>query len=197
MHRLSDMCRNGLFFQHNRNCNSLLMKGTKISDLITISGDVHHIFPKAYLKKNGVTNKTKYNQVANYIYLDTQVNKAISDDAPATYWFALFHELGHVLQQRIKVLLVSETKKAGLEMDALIQRLEAEADAFSQNTLIPKAEYDEFVMMCSSGFTAEAIRHFATRINVLPGIVVGRLQHDGYLTNKTTLNSLKIKYVIG
>ena len=72
--------------QINRNCNSLLMKGTKISDLITISGDVHHIFPKAYLKKNGVTNKTKYNQVANYIYLDTQVNKAISDDAPATYF---------------------------------------------------------------------------------------------------------------
>ena len=72
--------------QINRNCNSLLMKGTKISDLITISGDVHHIFPKAYLKKNGVTAKTKYNQVANYIYLDTQVNKAISDDAPATYF---------------------------------------------------------------------------------------------------------------
>lgn len=72
--------------QINRNCNSLLMRGTKISDLITISGDVHHIFPKAYLKKNGVTSKTKYNQVANYIYLDTQVNKAISDDAPATYF---------------------------------------------------------------------------------------------------------------
>ena len=114
-----------------------------------------------------------------------------------TFWFALFHELGHVLQQRIKVLLVSEIKKAELETDDLIQRLEAEADAFSKNTLIPKAEYDEFVMMCSRGFTEEAIRGFATRINVLPGIVVGRLQHDGYLSNQTTLNSLKIKYVIG
>ena len=31
-------------------------------------------------------NKTKYNQVANYIYLDTQVNKAISDDAPCVYF---------------------------------------------------------------------------------------------------------------
>ena len=72
--------------QINRNCNSLLMKGTKISDLITFSGDVHHIFPKAYLKKNGVTSKTKYNQVANYIYLDTQVNKAVSDDAPSIYF---------------------------------------------------------------------------------------------------------------
>lgn len=114
-----------------------------------------------------------------------------------TFWFALFHELGHVLQQRIKVLLVSVIKKAGLETDDLIQRLEAEADAFSQNTLIPKAEYNEFIMMCNRGFTAEVITRFAARINVLPGIVVGRLQHDGYLTNQTTLNSLKIKYVIG
>ena len=72
--------------QINLNCNSMLMNGTKISDLITISGDVHHIFPRAYLKSNGVDNKTKYNQVANYIYLDTQVNKAISDDAPSVYF---------------------------------------------------------------------------------------------------------------
>ena len=72
--------------QINLNCNSMLMNGTKISDLITISGDVHHIFPRAYLKSNGVDNKTKYNQVANYIYLDTQVNKAISDDAPCLYF---------------------------------------------------------------------------------------------------------------
>lgn len=62
------------------------MNGTKVSDLITISGDVHHIFPRAYLKSSGVNNKTKYNQVANYIYLDTQVNKAISDDAPCVYF---------------------------------------------------------------------------------------------------------------
>lgn len=68
------------------NCNSMLMDGTKIADLINISGDVHHIFPKAYLKKNGVTTLARYNQVANFIYLDTQVNKAISDDAPNVYF---------------------------------------------------------------------------------------------------------------
>lgn len=72
--------------QINLNCNSMLMNGTKVSDLVTISGDVHHIFPRAYLKNNGIDNKTKYNQVANYIYLDTQVNKAISDDAPCVYF---------------------------------------------------------------------------------------------------------------
>ncbi len=72
--------------QINQNCNSMLMNGIKIVDLITISGDVHHIFPKNYLQKNGIKNKIKYNQVANYIYIDTQINKAISDDAPSTYF---------------------------------------------------------------------------------------------------------------
>ena len=68
------------------NKNSLFAHGTMIADLLNISGDVHHIFPKAYLKKNGVDAKGRYNQVANYTYLDTQVNKAISDDAPAVYF---------------------------------------------------------------------------------------------------------------
>lgn len=72
--------------QINLNCNSMLMNGTKISDLISISGDVHHIFPRAYLQSSGITSKTKYNQVANYVYLDTQVNKAIGDDAPYVYF---------------------------------------------------------------------------------------------------------------
>lgn len=72
--------------QINLNCNSLFMRGTMIADLINISGDVHHLFPKAYLKNNGVDTKGKYNQVANYTYLDTQVNKAISDDAPNVYF---------------------------------------------------------------------------------------------------------------
>ena len=76
--------------QVHLNCNSLLMNGIKVSDLITVAGDIHHIFPRAYLKKNGIDSKTKYNQVANYIYLDTQVNKAISDDAPCNYFSKAF-----------------------------------------------------------------------------------------------------------
>ena len=78
--------------QINRNSNSLFMKGTMISDLVNISGDVHHIFPKAYLKKNGVNTTGRYNQVANYIYLDTQVNKAVGEDAPSDYF-------GEVIEQ--------------------------------------------------------------------------------------------------
>lgn len=73
-------------------CSSMLMKGTMISDLVSISGDVHHIFPKAYLKNNGIESKGRYNQVANYTYLDTQVNKAISDDAPCEYFGVILEQ---------------------------------------------------------------------------------------------------------
>lgn len=114
-----------------------------------------------------------------------------------TFWFALFHELGHVLQQRIKVLLVSENNKSGLESNELIQKLESEADMFSRNTLIPEADYKKFVDANQGHFTAEVIRKFADKINILPGIVVGRLQQDGQLTYQTTLNGLKNKYEIG
>ena len=101
--------------QINLNCNSMLMNGTKVADLVTISGDVHHIFPRAYLKSNGVTNKTKYNQVANYIYLDTQVNKAISDDAPKEYFTKAKRqcetkqiELGNISDSALLALNLSE-----------------------------------------------------------------------------------------
>lgn len=70
--------------------DALFSKGTKISDLITIIGDVHHIFPKQYLVKNRVKDKSQYNQIANYTYLDTQVNKDISDDAPYLYFGKAF-----------------------------------------------------------------------------------------------------------
>ena len=113
-----------------------------------------------------------------------------------TFWFALFHELGHVLQQRIKVLLVSEKNKTGYETNALIQRLEKEADEFSRNTLIPKLEYEDFLAVNTSGFKEEIIIEFADRINILPGIVVGRLQQDQYLSYQTMLNNLKVKYLI-
>lgn len=66
--------------------SALFTNGSKIGDLITVIGDVHHIFPKKYLIRNGWTEKSKYNQIANYTYLDTQVNKAVSDDAPYIYF---------------------------------------------------------------------------------------------------------------
>ena len=72
--------------------NSLLMNGTKVRDLITTIGDIHHIFPKDYLQKNGITEKSKYNQIANFTYLDTTTNIAIGNKAPRDYFDVVFNQ---------------------------------------------------------------------------------------------------------
>ena len=72
--------------------NSLLMNGTKVRELITTMGDVHHIFPKKYLQNNGITEKAKYNQIANYTYLDTLTNISVGDKAPADYFRIVFEQ---------------------------------------------------------------------------------------------------------
>jgi len=49
------------------------------------TAQVHHIFPKAYLQKNGYADKNLYNKLANYVYLHDQVNNKIDDNAPMVY----------------------------------------------------------------------------------------------------------------
>ena len=45
-----------------------------------------------HLIKNGINEKSKYNQIANYTYLDTQVNKAVRDDSPNIYFSKVFEQ---------------------------------------------------------------------------------------------------------
>ena len=68
-----------------RNDMSLLSNNISVRYLIEMAGDVHHIFPKEYLKANGFS-RNLYNQNANYAYLDTQVNKSIGKKAPNVYF---------------------------------------------------------------------------------------------------------------
>jgi hypothetical protein len=65
---------------------SLLSASARVSDLIAVAGDVHHIFPKEFLKQSGFDDKARYNQVANYAYLDTGVNISIGKRAPSDYF---------------------------------------------------------------------------------------------------------------
>ena len=62
----------------------LLSNNILVRDLID-GGDVHHIFPKEYLKSKGF-DKSVYNQEGNYAFLDSQVNKSIGKKAPNEYF---------------------------------------------------------------------------------------------------------------
>ena len=64
---------------------AFLSKETEVRHLIEERGDIHHIFPKKYLQQNGFTNRSQYNQIANYVYTQQEINIAISAKAPEVY----------------------------------------------------------------------------------------------------------------
>lgn len=47
--------------------------------------EIHHLFPKAWLQRNGVTSAKEYNQIANMGLLEWHANIAVSDEEPRTY----------------------------------------------------------------------------------------------------------------
>ena len=65
--------------------NTLFTTGVKVSDTVATTGDIHHIFPKAYLRARGLPQRL-YNQVANYTFLERKINIAVRDDAPSEYF---------------------------------------------------------------------------------------------------------------
>lgn len=58
------------------------------------SVDKHHIFPKEYLGKIGITEDRDRNQIANFTYLDYTTNIEISDNPPAEYVEGFKRKLG-------------------------------------------------------------------------------------------------------
>lgn len=66
--------------------NTLFTSGFKVADVIGNVGDIHHIFPKAYLRKEINASQRLYNQVANYTYLEKRINIAIGDRRPGDYF---------------------------------------------------------------------------------------------------------------
>ena len=74
-----------LMAQVKRNARGFLSKQITVQSLIEQRGDIHHIFPKKYLQRNGIDNRKDYNQIANYVYTQSEINIKIKDDAPCDY----------------------------------------------------------------------------------------------------------------
>ena len=114
---------------------SLFSSTTKVSDLVTVTGDVHHIFPKEFLKQNGYDDKSKYNQVANYTYLDTTVNISVGKQAPSEY-FTKALEQCHNNQCSVGTILNEEDLKNNLKMNCIPEKI------FSMQA----SDYDDFLL---------------------------------------------------
>ena len=71
--------------QVKNNDEGFLSKDITVSNLIQHRGDIHHIFPKEYLKKHGL-DKRSYNQIANLCYAQSEINIKIGAKSPKEYF---------------------------------------------------------------------------------------------------------------
>lgn len=88
----------------------------------------------------------------------------------SSVWFSFFHELGHLLSKNTDN--------------------EHEADEFARNTLINKDDYSAFTK--EQQFTPTTIQAFAQTQKISTGLIIGRLQKDGYIPY-SAFNDLKQK----
>lgn len=70
--------------QVKSNDRGFLSKDINVKDLITQRGDIHHIFPREYLKDKGL-KRGEYNQIANYVYTQSEINIKIGKKSPKEY----------------------------------------------------------------------------------------------------------------
>ena len=134
-------------------------------------------FPKTY------TNGATFWANPNKAVLMMSIRGSWAD----IFWFSLFHELGHILLHDKRHTFLED----GLN-DPSWKKQEEEADEFAQKTLIPPAPYRAFVK--AGHFTAANIASFSDEIDIAPGIVVGRLQHDGRLPLNHHIHRARYKW---
>jgi len=137
--------------QAKANNKGFLSKDITVKDLISHRGDIHHIFPRGYLKKHGMT-RGQYNQIANYVYMQSETNIQIGDKAPSIY----FNEIREQTQGR-------ELKYGGIDDYGILKK------NFRQNC-IPETvfsmdidSYEEFLMQRRK-LMAQKIKKYYSRL---------------------------------
>lgn len=105
-------------------------------------------------------------------------------------WFSFFHEAGHILLHGKREVFLEEEDEVGPK--------EQEADRFAADMLIPGDTLQRFLEQQTPGRypSKRSIRAFAGELGIAPGIVVGRLQHEGHVPF-THYRDLKRRYEWG
>jgi hypothetical protein len=90
-------------------------------DLLMNRSDVHHVYPRTHLKKQGLS-RGRYNQIANFVLAQSEINIAIGAKAPEVY----FKELAEQCNgggKRYGGIAEIEEMRANLRMSALPESL--------------------------------------------------------------------------
>lgn len=136
--------------------------------------------------------KSHVSGVARWLEVDRPlIQLSLYGKSNDRFWFTLFHEAAHLLLHSH-----GKRSKASVFLDdpshiTSATQQEREANAWARDWLIPQAHTAEL-----AGLTSRpAVLDFAQRQGIHPGIVVGRLQHDGVIL-PSWLNDLKARFRI-
>ena len=77
--------------QVKANDKGFLSRDITVRELLEIKSDVHHVFPRDYLKRHGAKSG-QYNQIANYAVAQSEINIAIGNKEPRVYFGELFEQ---------------------------------------------------------------------------------------------------------
>jgi hypothetical protein len=62
-----------------------LSRDISVLDLLLNRSDVHHVYPRKHLKSQGLS-RGRYNQIANFVLAQSEINIAIGDKPPLRYF---------------------------------------------------------------------------------------------------------------
>lgn len=153
---------------------------TKVRELCSATG-VAVIFVRELpkLPVNGVTYWPSTNKAIIQLTLRYKADDQL--------WFSFFHEAAHILKHGKRDFYE--------EFSDDTEGWEQEANAFAADLLIPADAFKYFASRRI--FDEHTIQVFANSVGIAPGIVVGRLQHEGLLSYSSRLNRLKKKFFLG
>ena len=135
------------------NDKGFLSSNHTVQSLLEGLSHIHHVFPRSYLKDDKKLPRGRYNQIANYVVLQSEINIAIGKKPPATYFTSLWEQCknGNLIYGDIK------------DMDVL--RANLEAHCIPEGTEKEKSvqDYDNFLQERRS-LMATKIRNYYQKL---------------------------------
>jgi HTH-type transcriptional regulator / antitoxin HigA len=98
------------------------------------------------------------------------------------FWFTLLHEVAHVvIGHHGRRDFIDDDVLQGVADTELDAPEEREANRLAGDWLVPPRKLEEFRNQNPTTISAGAIRDFSDELGIHPGILVGRLQYQGWL----------------
>ena len=98
-----------------------LSSDISVLDLLLNRTDVHHVYPRNYLKKQGLS-RGRYNQIANFVLTQSEINIAIGDKRPEQYFGELAEQCKGGKRRYGGIVDVDEMK-ANLRISCIPERM--------------------------------------------------------------------------